>query len=190
MVDILPLHKPVQNEVPMWVAARSPSTFDYAVANRCNLMTWPLTKGMDEAEAYRQRFADAMAKTDGSFTPKFAMMRHTSIYDNDADRDATLTAVRHNLSQFGNLMMKAGDVQNGFPDPVPLEKLEGNVFVDPAMLEQNLMFGSPDTVISKLKEYQALGVDRFIYYSSMGLGHDVQKRSLKLFIDEVMPAFA
>lgn len=182
--------KPVQKEVPMWVAARAPITFDYAVANRCNLMTWPLTKGMDEAQAYRERFDDAMAKTDGSFRPKFAMMRHTSVYVSEADREASLTAVRHNLSQFGNLMMKAGEVQSGFPDPVPLEKLEGNVFVDPAMLEENLMFGSPEKVISKLRDYEALGVDSFIYYASMGLDHAVQKRSLKLFIDDVMPAFA
>ena len=182
--------KPVQEDVPFWVAARSPITFDYAVANRCNLLTWPLTKGMEEAELYRQRLDEAMAKTDGSFKPKFAMMRHTSIYDNENDRQAALTAVRHNLSQFGNLMMKAGDVVDGFPDPVPLEKLEGNVFVDPTMLETNLMFGSPDQAIEKLKHYEALGVDAFMYYSSMGLGHAEQKRSLDLFINEVMPAFA
>ena len=59
-----------------------------------------------------------------------------------------------------------------------------------AMLEENLMFGSPDEVISKLKRYQALGVDEFIYYATMGLGQDEQKRSMKLFCEEVMPAFA
>ena len=30
--------KPVQAEVPMWVAARSPITFDYADENDCNIM--------------------------------------------------------------------------------------------------------------------------------------------------------
>ena len=45
-------------------------------------------------------------------------------------------------------------------------------------------------VIAKLQQYQALGVDAFIYYASMGLDMAVQKRSLQLFIDEVMPAFA
>ena len=182
--------KPVQADVPMWVAARAPITFDYAVANRCNLMTWPLTKDMAEAELYRARFDEAMAKTDGSFKPKFAMMRHTSIYANHRDRTAALNAVRYNLSQFGNLMMKAGEVNNGFPDPVPLERLEGNVFVDPAMLETNLMFGSPEAAIGKLQKYQTLGVDSYIYYASMGLGHAEQKRSLQLFVDEVMPAFS
>jgi len=33
-------------------------------------------------------------------------------------------------------------------------------------------------------------VDEYIYYASMGLDMDAQKRSLQLFIDEVMPAFA
>ena len=52
------------------------------------------------------------------------------------------------------------------------------------------MFGDPDTVITKLKAYEAIGVDSFIYYASMGLDMDVQKRSLQTFIDKVMPAMA
>jgi alkanesulfonate monooxygenase SsuD/methylene tetrahydromethanopterin reductase-like flavin-dependent oxidoreductase (luciferase family) len=58
------------------------------------------------------------------------------------------------------------------------------------MLEQNLMFGSPDEVIAKLRQYEALGVDDFIYYASMGLGQEQQKHSLELFCKEVLPAFA
>ena len=57
------------------------------------------------------------------------------------------------------------------------------------MLEENLMFGSPEEVIAKLHDYQKLGVDAFIYYASMGLGMDEQKRSMELFCREVMPAF-
>jgi hypothetical protein len=45
-------------------------------------------------------------------------------------------------------------------------------------------------VIAKLKLFQALGVDEFIYYASLGLGLAEQKRSLELFINDVMPAFA
>ena len=182
--------KPVQNDVPTWVAARSPITFDYAVANKCNVMTWPLTKDMGEAQLYKERLDEAIAKADGSFRPKFAMMRHASVYKNDADRETALQAVRYNLSQFGNLMMKAGDVQNGFPDPVPLEKLDGNAFIEPGMIEQNLLFGTPDSVIQKLKAYEALGVDSFIYYASMGLERAQQKRSMQAFIDDVMPEFS
>ena len=60
--------------------------------------------------------------------------------------------------------------------------------VEPEMLTENLLFGTPDEVIEKLKAYQAIGVDAFIYYASMGLDQERQKRSLQLFIDKVMPA--
>ncbi len=58
------------------------------------------------------------------------------------------------------------------------------------MLEENRMFEAPDDVIAKLKRYEALGVDEFIYYASMGLGRKEQKPALELFCSEVMPAFA
>ncbi len=181
--------KPVQETVPMWVAARSPITFDYAVANDCNVMCWPLTMPMAEAEKYKAQLDESIAKA-GGWTGTFALMRHTAVYDNEDDRAASVGAVRNVLGQFGNLMMKKGDVLNGFPERVPLEELDGNVRVDPDMLEENLMLGSPEQVIQKLKAYKALSVDAFIYYASMGLDLDVQKRSMNLFINEVMPEFA
>lgn len=181
--------KPLQDEVPMWVAARSPTTFDYAVENNCNVMTWPLTMGMEEAEKYAGLLEEAKVKSPG-WQGTFSMMRHTAVYDNEDDRASTMSSIRNVLGQFGNLMMKKGDVVNGFPDKVPFEELEGNVRVEPTMLEENLMFGSPETVINKLKKYEALGVDAFIYYASMGQDQDVAKRSLNLFINEVMPEFA
>ncbi len=181
--------KPLQDEVPMWVAARSPITFDYAVANACNIMCWPLTLPMAEAEKYKAQLDESIAKA-GGWDGTFALMRHTAVYASEEDRAASMGAIRNVLGKFGNLMMKKGDVINGFPENVPLEELDGNVRVDPQMLEENLMFGSPAQVIEKLKAYEALGVDAFIYYASMGLDMGVQKRSLELFVNEVMPEFA
>jgi alkanesulfonate monooxygenase SsuD/methylene tetrahydromethanopterin reductase-like flavin-dependent oxidoreductase (luciferase family) len=181
--------KPLQDEVPMWVAARSPITFDYAVANNCNIMCWPLTMPMSEAEKYKQQLDEAIEKAGGKWDGTFALMRHTAVYKNDEDRASSMNAIRNVLGKFGNLMMKKGDVVNGFPDNVPFEELEGNVRVEPKMLEENLMFGSPETVINKLNQYKDMGIDSYIYYASMGLDMDVQKRSLQTFIDEVMPAF-
>ena len=181
--------KPLQDDVPMWVAARSPITFDYAVEQNCNIMSWPLTMPFSEAEAYRERLDSAIAKSDTKYTGKWALMRHSCVYKDDNDKQAALDAVRSVLAMFGNLMMKTGEVTNGFPSKVPLESLEGNVRVDPEMLAQNLAFGTPDEVIGKLKQYESIGVDAFIYYASMGLDMAQQKRSLKYFIEDVMPAF-
>lgn len=182
--------KPVQKEVPIWVAARAPITFDYAVEHNCNIMSWPLTMPFSEAETYRARLDAAIAANGGKFDGRWSLMRHSAVYDNEADRQAAMDAIRRVLGQFGNLMMKSGDVVNGFPDRVPLDSLEGNARVDPEMLEENLMFGSPEAVVGKLRQYEALGVDAFIYYASMGMDMAQQKRSLQLFIDQVMPEFA
>ena len=182
--------KPLQRpHPPIWVAARAPITFDYAVANGCNIMSWPLTRPFAEAEDYKARLDEALAAHPDCVRPTFALMRHTAVYEDEADRAAAIAAVQTVLGQFENLFRNLGDVNDGFPKTIPLQELADREQYDPAMLEENLMFGSPAQVIDKLKRYQAIGVDEFIYYASMGLGQREQKRSLELFCREVMPEF-
>lgn len=182
--------KPLQEDVPIWVAARSPATFDFAVEQNYNIMSWPFTLPFSEAEAYRARLDESIARLGQNYTGRWAMMRHSAVYETEADRQAALDAVRSVLAMFGNLMSNSGDVVNGFPEKVSLESLEGNVRVNAEMLEENLMFGTPDEVVKKLSLYQGLGISSYIYYASMGMDMAQQKRSLELFIDKVMPHFA
>ena len=98
-------------------------------------------------------------------------------------------AAQRQLGQFENLFKNLGDVTNGFPKEVDLASIANRAEYDPRMLHENLMFGTPDEVIAKLKPYEGLGVDAFIYYASLGLGQKEQKRSLELFVNEVIPAF-
>ncbi|MBM3616413.1 MAG: LLM class flavin-dependent oxidoreductase [Alphaproteobacteria bacterium] len=182
--------KPLQTDVPVWVAARAPITYDYAVKNGCNIQSWPLTRGMDEAETYMGRMAEAMANNPGKPRPIMAMMRHTALYDSKDEWMVPIRAVQRQLSQFEGLFKNLGDVTNGFPKSIPLDQLGNRAEYDPEMLNKNLMFGTPDEVIEKLKLYQAIGVDEFIYYASLGLGLKEQKRSLELFCKHVIPAFS
>ena len=181
--------KPVQAEVPVWVAARAPITYDYAVRHGCNIQSWPLTRDMGEAEAYMGRLNEAVANNPGAKRPVMAMMRHTALYDRKEDWMVPVRAAQRQLSQFENLFKNMGDVENGFPKAIPLDQLGNRAEYDPEMLRRNLMFGTPDEVIAKLKQYEAIGVDEFIYYASLGLGLKEQKRSLELFCKEVIPAF-
>ena len=183
--------KPLQRpHPPVWVAARAPITFDYAVKHGCNLMTWPLTRPFSEAELYRERLDEALASNPGCARPAFAMMRHTAVYDDADGWRVPVRAAQRQLGQFENLFKNLGDVVDGFPRQVPLEELENRAEYDAGMLRENLMFGTPAEVVAKLRRYEALGVDAFIYYASMGLGLAEQKRSLQLFCEEVLPAFA
>jgi flavin-dependent trigonelline monooxygenase, oxygenase component len=181
--------KPVQKEVPVWVAARAPITYDYAVRHGCNIQSWPLTRDMGEAQLYMDRLNEAVANNPGAKRPVMAMMRHTALYDRKEDWMVPVRAAQRQLSQFENLFKNMGDVANGFPKAIPLDQLGNRAEYDPEMLRRNLMFGTPDEVIAKLKQYEAIGVDEFIYYASLGLGLKEQKRSLELFCKEVIPAF-
>ncbi|MBL9064582.1 LLM class flavin-dependent oxidoreductase [Tabrizicola sp.] len=182
--------KPLQKEVPVWVAARAPITYDYAVKHGCNIQSWPLTRDMGEAQLYMDRLNEAVANNPGARRPTMAMMRHTALYDRKEDWMVPVRAAQRQLSQFENLFKNMGDVENGFSKSIPFDQLGNRAEYDPEMLSRNLMFGTPDEVIAKLKEYEAIGVDEFIYYASLGLGLKEQKRSLELFCKEVIPAFA
>jgi alkanesulfonate monooxygenase SsuD/methylene tetrahydromethanopterin reductase-like flavin-dependent oxidoreductase (luciferase family) len=145
---------------------------------------------MSEAELYKARLDEAVASNPGKPRPIFAMMRHTAVYDRREEWEVPVKAAQRQLSQFETLFKNLGDVTNGFPREIDLGGLANRSEYDPKMLHENLMFGTPDEVIAKLKPYQALGVDEFTYYASLGLGLKEQKRSLELFIKEVMPAFS
>ncbi len=181
-----PLQKP---HPPIWVAARAPITFDYAVAQGCNIMSWPLTRPFSEVELYHARLEEALASQKGRARPLFAVMRHTAVYDKKSDGKKAVSAVQYALGQFENLFRNLGDVVDGFPKQITFAELANRDEYNPEMLSTNLMFGTPDEVIAKLKKYEKLGVDAFIYYASMGLEHAVQKRSMQLFCDEVISVF-
>lgn len=182
-----PLQKP---HPPLWVAARAPISFDYAVKNGCHVMCWPLTRPFAEAELYKQRLEEALDANPGCARPTLAMMRHTALYDRDDEWEVPVRAAQRQLGQFENLFRNLGDVKDGFPKQIPFAELQNRDEYDPRMLHDNLMFGTPAGVIEKLRRYEALGVDAFIYYASMGLGLEEQKRSLELFCAEVIPAFS
>jgi flavin-dependent trigonelline monooxygenase, oxygenase component len=59
----------------------------------------------------------------------------------------------------------------------------------PEAVHENLMFGTPEEVVRKLRGYEALGIDSYGFGANLGLPHDLTMRSLELFANEVMPHF-
>jgi alkanesulfonate monooxygenase SsuD/methylene tetrahydromethanopterin reductase-like flavin-dependent oxidoreductase (luciferase family) len=181
--------KPLQAEPPVWVAARDPDTYDWAVASGCNIMCWPLMRPMSELAAYVGRMGDAVAKAGLAGPPRMTAMRYSAVWANESDGDLYIRSVQRQAGQFENLFKQLGAVDNGFAERVDLDSLAHRDEYQPDTLRENLMFGTPEQVIAKLREYEALGTD-FLYCASYGAPIEAQKRSLQLFIDEVVPAFA
>jgi alkanesulfonate monooxygenase SsuD/methylene tetrahydromethanopterin reductase-like flavin-dependent oxidoreductase (luciferase family) len=182
-----PLQKPYP---PIWIAARSPLTYDYAIKNGCNLLSWALSRPFAEVETYKERLETAMRENPGAKRPIFATMRYTAVYDRPDQWEVPINAAKRQMGRFENLFKNLGGVKDGFVEEINLDDLNSRQEFDVSALQQNLMFGTPDEVIKKLKPYEALGVDQFTYCATFGLGFKEQKRSLELFIKEVMPEFA
>ena len=142
-----------------------------------------------EAELYRSQLDASIAAHTGYDTPTWAVMRHTAVYDSADQWMVPVEAAQRQLSQFENLFKNLGDVQNGFPRTIPMDQVANAADYEPVTLSENLVFGTPDEVVAKLRRYQELGVDEFVYYASLGLGLTEQKRSMELFCSEVIPAF-
>lgn len=84
--------KPLQApHPPIWVAARVPGTFAWAIVSGANIMATPLSRPHAEVVVLGQRFADTLAKFPGITRPRFLMLRQTCVYPREDD---WLTPVR------------------------------------------------------------------------------------------------
>jgi flavin-dependent trigonelline monooxygenase, oxygenase component len=118
------------------------------------------------------------------------MQRRTCVYDRKEDWEL---AVRHSVDYggyFENLMQNSGTVTNGFPEAIPFETIANRDNYNPQAVRDNLMFGTPDEIIRKLQVYEDAGVDQFALGLSFNLPFELQMKTLRLFIDEVIPHFA
>ncbi len=184
--------KPLQTpHPPIWVAARDPGTFNAALKDGYHIMTWPMVRPFAELEEYRRRFEDGLAAAGPDVKrPRFMTMRHVGVYAKAGGETPFIDAIQRQGKQFENLFRGLGPVVNGFPmDPDPALFTNQAEYARDNLME-NLPLGTPEQVIQKLKRYEAAGVDHFCFNSAYGLPLKHQKASLKLFIDEVMPAFA
>jgi len=183
--------KPLQQpHPPIWVATRDPASFDWAVSVGANILSTPLSAPASEVVVLGEKFRKAVADHPEVSRPRFMMQRRTCVYDREQDWEV---AVRHSIDYgraFENLMQNIGTVNNGFPEAVPYERVANRDSYNPEAIRENLMFGTPDEIIRKLELYEDQGVDQFCLGLAFNLPFALQEKTLRLFIDEVMPHFA
>ena len=183
--------KPLQQPHPrIWVAARDPGTFDWAVANGASILSTPLSAPAAEIQVLADKFETAVRNHPEVPRPRFMMQRRTCAYDRP---DGWERAVQHSIDYgraFENLMQNIGTVKDGYPEAVPYELVRGKENYNPETIRQNLMFGTPDEIIEKLMVYEAAGVDQYCLGLIFNLPFELQKRTIELFVREIMPVFA
>ena len=183
--------KPLQQpHPPLWVAARSPDTFDFAIKQGAGIMSTPLSKPFSEVLNLAAKLDEAMAANPGHARPPWLVLRRSCVYERPEDwRFIAEAAVAHSR-RFDGLFASAGVVDNGFPQDTSggsASGVTGDLGLETT--RDNQLFGTPDEVIEKLRGYQQAGVDNFLYSANFGLPHEHARRSLELFIERVMPHF-
>ena len=182
--------KPLQQpHPPLWVAARDPGTFDWAFKVGANILSTPLQRPNAEIRVLADRFEETARNNPGTPRPRFMMMRRCCVYARPEEWEVPVRASIEFGRRFENLFRNAGGVRNGFPEPVAFEVIANRGEYGPEALRENLVFGTPEEVVEKLRLYEEAGVDQFCYSAVSGIPFEFQRRSLELFIEEVMPRF-
>ena len=182
--------KPLQHpHPPLWVAARDPETYDFAVKEGLHIMATPLSKPFAEVQNLAGKLATALAANPGRPRPRFMVLRTTYVYDDPEGWRAPVEVAEEHLRVFDGLFYNAAGVIDGFPTPLGREEYAARGGLSHEAIRENLLFGTPDEVVTRLRAYEALGVALYCYGATFGLPHELAMRSLELFATKVMPHF-
>ncbi len=182
--------RPLQAEgPPLWVAARDPNSFEFAIGNDCNVQVTPLWQGMEEIESLMERFNSACEVT-GKPRPKVMLLHHTYVGSNDEDVDLAARELSRFYCYFGAWFKNEKPVNQGLIEALSEEEISGNAMMAPDNLRRDLTMGTASEVIEQIKRYEDLGYDEYSFWIDSSMSAERKRDSLRRFIDDVMPAFA
>ena len=176
-----PIQKP---HPPIWIAARSPDTVRWAIANGYHQIATPWRDPFERVEKSYQQFAEIEHEVQPMAAPKYAVSRMSFVADTDGAALDAMRVVRQHHRIFTRLFDGTAEVKGGFVTPDPVE----NEYSEVRLLD-NLVAGSPETCVEKLKRYEQVGVDHYIMYAGFLMDHAKTMKSIELFAERVMPFF-
>ena len=181
--------KPVQKGgPPIWIAARDPSSHEFAVQNGFNIQVTPLWQGIGEIESLMDRFNTACDSYDG-VRPKIMLLHHTYVGKDATDVDQAAEELSRFYCYFGAWFQNKRPVTQGSIQELTAEDLAANTMMDPENMKRDLTIGTAQEVIDRIKRYEDLGYDEYSFWIDSGMSFDRKRDSLARFIDDVMPAF-
>lgn len=182
--------KPLQQpHPPLWVAARDPSSHDYAVANGCNVQVTPLHLGDPEVEVLMGRFKDACKAHPEIAKPKIMLLMHGFVGADTADCEQAARDLRRFFCYFAAWFKNERPIHQALIEELSEADMDGFPQYNTSDMLRNTVTGTPDQVIARLKSYEAMGYDEFSLWIDSGMTTERKKASLRRFIENVIPAF-
>ncbi|MCI1262797.1 MAG: LLM class flavin-dependent oxidoreductase [Tetrasphaera jenkinsii] len=185
--------KPVQQDgPPIWIAARDPDSHNFAVSQGCNVMVTPLMKDDGEVVDLANKFNTALANNPDVPRAELMALRHTFVHSAD-EPDAWVPAaeaISRFYRTFSSWAFGKTPPTNGFLPPAPLEQFAERPEFELEAIHTSAMIGTPEQVIERIRYYGELGVDEYSYWIDNSMSHEEKLASLKLFCEQVVPAFS
>ncbi len=181
-----PLQKP---HPPIWVAARDPSSHDFAISNGCNVQVTPLHQGDEEVKTLMGRFNDACAAHPETPRPKIMLLMHGFVGADAADCRKAAEDLRRFYCYFMAWFKNDRPIRQALIKELSEAEMAAMPQYAPDKMLANTVTGTPDEVIRRLKIYETLGYDEFSLWIDSGMTTERKKQSLRRFIDHVAPAF-
>jgi alkanesulfonate monooxygenase SsuD/methylene tetrahydromethanopterin reductase-like flavin-dependent oxidoreductase (luciferase family) len=182
--------KAIQNPVPIWIAARDPQTHDFAVANGCNVQVTPLASGDGEVQVLMDKFNAACSAHPEVTRPKLMLLMHTYVARTEEELIKGSTALQKFFLYFGKWFKAEAPIKDGFIEPITQAEIDAQPNLSVENMRKNCLVGTPAEVIARLKSYEDMGYNQFSIWLDSAMTYEQKRDNLKLFIDEVMPAFA
>ena len=174
---------------PLWIAARDPASFGFAMANGCNIQVTPLWNDDCEVEALADRFADALQTKPPGWMPQLMLLRHVFIGQTGDEIDRAAQELSKFYCHFSAWFQNKRSISDGRLLPLSEAEMAEMSNLSPDNMRRNLVVGQPGEVIDRIRRYEALGFDEFSYWIDSGMTFAAKRQSLALFISQVMPAF-
>jgi len=182
---------PVQSpHPPLWVAARDPLSHDFAVSHGCNVMVTPLWQGDAEVAGLMDHFETACRAHPQVPRPRSLVLRHTFVAEDEAEAARASNDFSRYYAYFGGWFKNERPIRKAFIEEFTDEEIAATEMFAPDLMRKNLIIGRPQEVIDRIKGYESLGYDEYSFWIDSGMSFERKKKSLELFINEVMPAFA
>ncbi|WP_420588828.1 LLM class flavin-dependent oxidoreductase [Bacterioplanoides sp.] len=173
---------------PIWVAARDINSHEFAVENDCNVQVTPLWQGIEEVEGLIEKFNQACETY--KKRPKIMILQHAYVGKDEAELAQAAKQLNEFYCYFGAWFKNERPINQGLIQQLSQAEIDAHPMYNADAMRRDLMIGTSQQIIDRLKHYEDLGYDEFSYWSDSGMSREQKETSLKRFIDEVMPAFS
>jgi len=187
-ISLIP--KPYQKPYPpLWQVVDSTGSIDWAAKNGINCIMWiPTVKTLKKRFEIYKRAKSDVEKRDVPMGEGISLVR--DMFVAETMEDAKKLAGEQMVNYMRWVCHWRGLGNHMDPDEeLPKTKGKLDLLNYDFLHKRNMLFGTPDYVVEKIKELQSeLNLQNLQVWSSMpGVNHEDAMRSIKLFNDEVIP---